>query len=128
MALENSLRRGRPLEALEGWFRWANAHGENENGGGDSSSSSSSTARLLRLVSSCAVSHYNDLTAVAAAMAALDACSLPTWPLRVDVAALRRIALYRASQVPGPPFGPSITHANFGSVHFLVNHCIPVQL
>lgn len=95
MALESSLRRGRPMEALEGWFRWARAHPPTPTG----AAGEGPTARLRRLVAASAISHYNDLTTVAAAMAALDVCSLPTWPLRVDVAALRRIAVHRASQV-----------------------------
>eukprot|EP00873_Tetraselmis_striata_P036833 jgi/Tetstr1/457097/TSEL_004161.t2 len=94
MALESSLRRGRPMEALEGWFRWARAHPPTPTG----AAGEGPTARLRRLVAASAISHYNDLTTVAAAMAALDVCSLPTWPLRVDVAALRRIAVHRASQ------------------------------
>lgn len=107
MALENSLRRGRPMEALESWLRFAmmdagkapvregNRKGDGRLPGMDAAGA----LRLQRLVTLCAVSHYNDISVVAASVAVLDACGLPTWPLRLDIAALRSIARHRSRTV-----------------------------
>jgi len=125
MALSNSLRRGRPMEAFEGWLRHMLLEQSQSRGGAtgetgepagvaEAAPAAASSdpsgqlpagsgmlcgARLERLVTLFAVSHYNDIGAVSASVALLSAGGLPTWPLRVDVAALRRIALFRSSQL-----------------------------
>lgn len=128
MALDSSLRRGRAMEGLDGWLRfWRLQHelSEEDSGGGldavasDSNAASTSKERMIRrarpqrlqhVALLAAVSHYNDTSVVSASICALDACNLPTWPLRVHVAVLRRIAHVRTARVCSPAFAYIHTH------------------